>query len=141
MAITFLHMGRALQVVVPADRVLGEVGLGYRYAIELLNEGRIGIGAQMLGLAQGAFNSTMPCDTHSHTTMHTTAPFMSCVTSSPSSSSSSSSHSGVWLHFKRRWTHLNALVRAGISSSATSSALPSATSRGWSTSMRRRRLT
>ena len=71
-------MGRALQVVVPADRVLGEVGLGYRYAIELLNEGRIGIGAQMLGLAQGAFNSTMPCDTHSHTTMHTTAPFMSC---------------------------------------------------------------
>jgi alkylation response protein AidB-like acyl-CoA dehydrogenase len=39
---------------VPADQVLGEVGKGYRIAIETLNEGRIGIGAQMLGLAEGA---------------------------------------------------------------------------------------
>jgi alkylation response protein AidB-like acyl-CoA dehydrogenase len=38
----------------PASRVLGEVGKGYRTAIETLNEGRIGIGAQMVGLAQGA---------------------------------------------------------------------------------------
>lgn len=39
---------------VPATQVLGEVGKGYKTAIETLNEGRIGIGAQMLGLARGA---------------------------------------------------------------------------------------
>jgi len=39
---------------VPAANVLGEVGKGYKIAIETLNEGRIGIGAQMVGLAQGA---------------------------------------------------------------------------------------
>lgn len=44
---------------VPADRVLGEVGKGYKIAIETLNEGRIGIGAQMLGLAAGAFDHAM----------------------------------------------------------------------------------
>lgn len=42
-------------VRVPRDRVLGEVGQGYKVAIETLNEGRIGIGAQMVGLAMGAF--------------------------------------------------------------------------------------
>ena len=41
---------------VPKENVLGEVGKGYKIAIETLNEGRIGIGAQMLGLAQGAWN-------------------------------------------------------------------------------------
>ena len=41
--------------VVPASQVLGEPGKGYKIAIETLNEGRIGIGAQMLGLAQGAW--------------------------------------------------------------------------------------
>jgi alkylation response protein AidB-like acyl-CoA dehydrogenase len=41
---------------VPAANVLGEVGKGYKVAIETLNEGRIGIGAQMLGLAQGALH-------------------------------------------------------------------------------------
>jgi alkylation response protein AidB-like acyl-CoA dehydrogenase len=41
---------------VPASSVLGEVGKGYRTAIETLNEGRIGIGAQMVGLAQGALD-------------------------------------------------------------------------------------
>ena len=40
---------------VPAANVLGEVGKGYKIAIETLNEGRIGIGAQMLGVAQGAW--------------------------------------------------------------------------------------
>jgi butyryl-CoA dehydrogenase/short/branched chain acyl-CoA dehydrogenase len=40
---------------VPSANVLGEPGKGYRIAIETLNEGRIGIGAQMLGLAQGAW--------------------------------------------------------------------------------------
>lgn len=41
--------------VVPSSQVLGEVGKGYKIAIETLNEGRIGIGAQMLGLAAGAW--------------------------------------------------------------------------------------
>jgi alkylation response protein AidB-like acyl-CoA dehydrogenase len=40
---------------VPKANVLGEVGKGYKIAIETLNEGRIGIGAQMLGLARGAW--------------------------------------------------------------------------------------
>ena len=40
---------------VPRENVLGEVGKGYKIAIETLNEGRIGIGAQMVGLAQGSF--------------------------------------------------------------------------------------
>lgn len=43
------------KVKVAKDQVLGEVGKGYKIAIETLNEGRIGIGAQMLGLAHGAF--------------------------------------------------------------------------------------
>ena len=41
---------------VPRASVLGEVGKGYKVAIETLNEGRIGIGAQMIGLAQGALD-------------------------------------------------------------------------------------
>ncbi len=41
---------------VPEGNVMGEVGRGYKIAMETLNEGRIGIGAQMLGLAQGAFD-------------------------------------------------------------------------------------
>ena len=41
---------------VPMANVLGEVGKGYKVAIETLNEGRIGIGAQMIGLARGALN-------------------------------------------------------------------------------------
>jgi butyryl-CoA dehydrogenase/short/branched chain acyl-CoA dehydrogenase len=40
---------------VPQENVLGEAGKGYKIAIETLNEGRIGIGAQMLGLARGAW--------------------------------------------------------------------------------------
>ncbi len=40
---------------VPAAQVFGDVGKGYKIAIETLNEGRIGIGAQMLGLAEGAW--------------------------------------------------------------------------------------
>ena len=47
-------------VEVPEENVLGEVGKGYKYAIEILNEGRIGIAAQMIGLAQGAFDVAMP---------------------------------------------------------------------------------
>jgi alkylation response protein AidB-like acyl-CoA dehydrogenase len=45
--------------LVPHENVLGEVGKGYKIAIETLNEGRIGIGAQMLGIAQGAFDYAM----------------------------------------------------------------------------------
>jgi alkylation response protein AidB-like acyl-CoA dehydrogenase len=44
---------------VPKANVLGEVGKGYKTAIETLNEGRIGIGAQMLGLAAGALDHTI----------------------------------------------------------------------------------
>src|SRR3954462_12280061 len=44
---------------VPRANVLGEVGRGYKTAIETLNEGRIGIGAQMIGLAQGALDHTI----------------------------------------------------------------------------------
>ena len=47
------------QCRVPAANVLGEVGKGYKIAMETLNEGRIGIGAQMLGLAQGALDHTV----------------------------------------------------------------------------------
>ena len=42
--------------VVSADHVLGEPGKGYKIAIESLNEGRIGIGAQLVGLAEGAWS-------------------------------------------------------------------------------------
>jgi alkylation response protein AidB-like acyl-CoA dehydrogenase len=44
---------------VPKANVLGEVGKGYKIAIETLNEGRIGIGAQMVGLAQGAYEAAL----------------------------------------------------------------------------------
>jgi alkylation response protein AidB-like acyl-CoA dehydrogenase len=44
---------------VPRANVLGEVGKGYKLAIETLNEGRIGIGAQMIGLAEGALDHTI----------------------------------------------------------------------------------
>jgi alkylation response protein AidB-like acyl-CoA dehydrogenase len=44
---------------VPKANVVGEVGKGYKIAIETLNEGRIGIGAQMLGLAQGALDHAL----------------------------------------------------------------------------------
>jgi len=46
--------------VVSEEDVIGEIGKGYKVAIESLNEGRIGIAAQMLGLAQGALDATMP---------------------------------------------------------------------------------
>jgi alkylation response protein AidB-like acyl-CoA dehydrogenase len=46
-------------VRVSPGNVLGEVGMGYKVAIETLNEGRIGIGAQMVGLAQGALDHTL----------------------------------------------------------------------------------
>ena len=53
---TTLHFD---DVFVPDANVLGDVGTGYKIAIETLNEGRIGIGAQMIGVAQGALNVTV----------------------------------------------------------------------------------
>ena len=47
------------QCRVPKSQILGEPGKGYKVAIETLNEGRIGIGAQMVGLAQGALDHTI----------------------------------------------------------------------------------
>ncbi len=46
-------------VRVPKENVVGEVGKGYKIAIETLNEGRIGIGAQMVGTAQGALDDAL----------------------------------------------------------------------------------
>lgn len=46
-------------VKVPKENVIGEVGKGYKIAIETLNEGRIGIAAQMLGLAEGALDGAL----------------------------------------------------------------------------------
>ncbi|XGW03280.1 hypothetical protein V3C99_014903 [Haemonchus contortus] len=47
-------------VRVHKSAILGEYGKGYKYAIECLNAGRIGIGAQMVGSAQGCFDATIP---------------------------------------------------------------------------------
>lgn len=47
-------------VRVPEANILGEFGHGYKYAAGFLNEGRIGIAAQMVGLAQGCFDATIP---------------------------------------------------------------------------------
>jgi len=47
-------------VRIPEENLLGEFGHGYKYAAGFLNEGRIGIGAQMIGLAQGVFDHTIP---------------------------------------------------------------------------------
>ncbi|GAA5851874.1 hypothetical protein JCM9279_001917 [Rhodotorula babjevae] len=44
---------------IPAENLLGVEGQGYKYAIEILNEGRVGIAAQMVGLAQGAFDKSV----------------------------------------------------------------------------------
>ncbi|MCP4004336.1 MAG: acyl-CoA dehydrogenase [bacterium] len=47
------------EVRVPKDSIVGKVGQGYKIAIETLNEGRIGIGAQMVGIAQGALDDSL----------------------------------------------------------------------------------
>jgi alkylation response protein AidB-like acyl-CoA dehydrogenase len=44
---------------VPKENVLGETGKGYKVSIETLNEGRIGIGAQMIGIARGALEAAL----------------------------------------------------------------------------------
>ncbi|NXR08616.1 ACDSB protein, partial [Semnornis frantzii] len=60
MANTDPSLVRRSRTVVPASNILGQVGQGYKYAIGMLNTGRIGIAAQMLGLAQGCFDRTIP---------------------------------------------------------------------------------
>ena len=68
-------------VKIPHENLIGEEGKGYKYAIEILNEGRVGIAAQMIGLAQGAFEKAVPyayqrkqfgqavgCERHRHIT-------------------------------------------------------------------------
>lgn len=47
-------------VRIPEDNMLGKFGHGYKYAAGFLNEGRIGIGAQMIGIAQGCLDATIP---------------------------------------------------------------------------------
>ncbi|XP_015524484.2 short/branched chain specific acyl-CoA dehydrogenase, mitochondrial [Neodiprion lecontei] len=47
-------------VRVPESNILGEFGHGYKYAAGFLNEGRVGIGAQMIGMAQGSLDVTIP---------------------------------------------------------------------------------
>ncbi|CAO1614878.1 unnamed protein product [Parajaminaea phylloscopi] len=47
------------EVKVPVENLIGEEGKGYKIAIEILNEGRVGIGAQMVGLAQGAWEKSV----------------------------------------------------------------------------------
>lgn len=44
---------------VPKENIVGEIGKGYKIAIETLNEGRIGIGAQMVGISQGAYEASL----------------------------------------------------------------------------------
>ena len=45
---------------IPEENIIGGIGQGYRMAIEIINEARIGIAGQMLGLAQGAFDKAVP---------------------------------------------------------------------------------
>lgn len=47
-------------VKVPETNIVGQLGQGYKMAIDILNEGRVGIASQMLGLAQGCFDATIP---------------------------------------------------------------------------------
>ncbi|KAH9970451.1 acyl-CoA oxidase [Russula compacta] len=55
-----IQIAKKEQKLGPAENVIGGEGLGYKIAIEILNEGRIGIAAQMVGLAQGAFDKAVP---------------------------------------------------------------------------------
>ncbi|XP_024624731.1 short/branched chain specific acyl-CoA dehydrogenase, mitochondrial isoform X2 [Neophocaena asiaeorientalis asiaeorientalis] len=56
----FVVMANVDLTLVPEANILGQIGRGYKYAIGGLNESRIGIAAQMLGLAQGCFDHTIP---------------------------------------------------------------------------------
>ncbi|HUL99480.1 MAG TPA: acyl-CoA dehydrogenase, partial [Mycobacterium sp.] len=60
---------------VPLDHVVGEVGKGYKVAIETLNTGRIGIGAQMVGIARGALDAALKYVKERHQFGHPIAEF------------------------------------------------------------------
>jgi len=60
---------------VPAGNVVGSVGVGYKVAIETLNTGRIGIGAQMIGVARGALNAALKYAKERHQFGHPIAEF------------------------------------------------------------------
>ena len=60
---------------VPLDHVVGEVGKGYKVAIETLNTGRIGIGAQMVGIARGALDAALTYVKERHQFGHPIADF------------------------------------------------------------------
>jgi len=60
---------------VPLDHVVGEVGIGYKVAIETLNTGRIGIGAQMVGIARGALDAALKYVKERHQFGHPIAEF------------------------------------------------------------------
>jgi butyryl-CoA dehydrogenase len=60
---------------VPLDHVVGEVGKGYKVAIETLNTGRIGIGAQMVGIARGALDAALKYVQERHQFGHPIADF------------------------------------------------------------------
>lgn len=51
---------KSVLLKVPESNILGEVGKGYKYAAGYLNGSRIGIGAQMIGIAQGCLDATVP---------------------------------------------------------------------------------
>lgn len=55
-----VRLVKNLLLKVPETNVIGEPGKGYKYAAALLNASRIGIGAQMIGVAQGCFDATIP---------------------------------------------------------------------------------
>src|SRR5688500_10976806 len=60
---------------VPEENVLGPAGQGYKVAIETLNEGRIGIGAQMIGVARGALDATIASLSERHPSGKTLSEF------------------------------------------------------------------
>ncbi len=68
---------------VPKENVLGEVGKGYKVSIETLNEGRIGIGAQMLGIAQGAFEAALKYTRNANSSARRSAASRPCSSNSP----------------------------------------------------------
>jgi hypothetical protein len=55
-----VHCVKNVLLKVPESNILGELGKGYKYAAGFLNGSRIGIGAQMIGIAQGCFDATIP---------------------------------------------------------------------------------
>ena len=68
---------------VPKANVMGEVGKGYKIAIETLNEGRIGIGAQMLGLAQGALEHALAYASSANSSESRSRNFRACSSTWP----------------------------------------------------------